>query len=98
MNALRITRAITAAMLCLVAPLAAAQAWPSKPVRMVAVFPPGGSVDQVARVLAQQLSVQLGQTFLVENKGGASGSIGPPKSRALRRTATRSRSCSTLTP
>jgi tripartite-type tricarboxylate transporter receptor subunit TctC len=76
MNAMRITRAITAAMLCLATPLAAAQAWPSKPVRMVAVFPPGGSVDQVARVLAQQLSVQLGQTFLVDNKGGASGSIG----------------------
>jgi len=76
MNALRIIRAVAAAMLCLAASLAAAQAWPAKPVRLVAVFPPGGSVDQVARVLAQQLSVQLGQTFLVDNKGGASGSIG----------------------
>jgi hypothetical protein len=76
MNAKRLTRAVAAAILCVVAPLAAAQAWPSKPVRLVAVFPPGGSVDQVARVLAQQLSVQLGQTFLVDNKGGASGSIG----------------------
>jgi len=56
--------------------LAAAQAWPARPVRMVAVFPPGGSVDQVARVLAQQLSTQLGQQFVVDNKGGASGSIG----------------------
>lgn len=55
---------------------AAAQAWPAKPVRMVAVFPPGGSVDQVARVLSQQLSQQLGQQFVVDNKGGASGSIG----------------------
>jgi tripartite-type tricarboxylate transporter receptor subunit TctC len=42
----------------------------------VAVFPPGGSVDQVARILAPQLSQQLGQTVIVENKGGASGSIG----------------------
>jgi tripartite-type tricarboxylate transporter receptor subunit TctC len=51
-------------------------AWPTKPVRMVAVFPPGGSVDQVARVLSAQLAQQLGQQFVVENKGGASGSIG----------------------
>ncbi|MEW5881262.1 MAG: tripartite tricarboxylate transporter substrate binding protein [Pseudomonadota bacterium] len=55
---------------------AAAPAWPTKPVRMVAVFPPGGSVDQVARVLSAQLAQQLGQQFVVENKGGASGSIG----------------------
>jgi tripartite-type tricarboxylate transporter receptor subunit TctC len=58
------------------APPAAGQSWPSKPVRIIAVFPPGGSVDQVARVLGQQLSVQTGQTFIVENRGGASGSIG----------------------
>jgi len=56
---------------------AAAQAWPAKqPIRLVAVFPPGGSVDQVARILAQPLSQQLGQSVIVENKGGASGSIG----------------------
>ncbi|MDL1861118.1 tripartite tricarboxylate transporter substrate binding protein [Betaproteobacteria bacterium PRO7] len=53
-----------------------AAAWPAKPVRIVAVFPPGGSVDQVARVLSAQLAQQLGQQFVVENKGGASGSIG----------------------
>src|SRR6516225_9229381 len=58
-------------------PSAAAQVWPSaKPVRIIAVFPPGGSVDQVARALAQQLNIQTGQTFVVENRGGASGSIG----------------------
>jgi tripartite-type tricarboxylate transporter receptor subunit TctC len=56
---------------------AAAQVWPSRqPIRLVAVFPPGGSVDQVARILAQPLSQQLGQSVIVENKGGASGSIG----------------------
>ena len=52
-------------------------AWPTRqPIRLVAVFPPGGSVDQVARILAQPLAQQLGQTVLVDNKGGASGSIG----------------------
>jgi tripartite-type tricarboxylate transporter receptor subunit TctC len=50
--------------------------WPSKPVRLIAVFPPGGSVDQVARVLAAQLTTQLNQQFIVENKGGGSGTIG----------------------
>ena len=70
-----------AALLCgLAAPLAAqaqAQAWPTKqPIKLVAVFPPGGSVDQVARILQPALQQQLGQTVIVDNKGGASGSIG----------------------
>jgi tripartite-type tricarboxylate transporter receptor subunit TctC len=55
----------------------AAQAWPSKQViRLIVVFPPGGSVDQVARILAQPLQAQLGQTIVVENKAGASGALG----------------------
>lgn len=64
--------------ICVTAPLSVqAQVWPSKqPIKLVAVFPPGGSVDQVARLLAQPLSQQLGQSVIVENKGGASGSIG----------------------
>jgi tripartite-type tricarboxylate transporter receptor subunit TctC len=54
-----------------------AQTWPTKgPIRLVAVFPPGGSVDQVARILAPALQQSLGQTVVVENKGGASGAIG----------------------
>jgi tripartite-type tricarboxylate transporter receptor subunit TctC len=53
-----------------------AQAWPNKNIRIISVFPPGGSVDQVSRVLAQQLTKQLGQSVVVENVGGASGSIG----------------------
>ena len=51
--------------------------WPTRgPIKLVAVFPPGGSVDQVARILAVPLQTQLGQSIIVENKGGASGSIG----------------------
>jgi tripartite-type tricarboxylate transporter receptor subunit TctC len=50
--------------------------WPAKPVKIIAVFPPGGSVDQVSRIFAAQLTAQTGQPFVVENKGGASGSIG----------------------
>ena len=64
------------ALAAALAPFAAAQSWPAKTVKVIAVFPPGGSVDQVARALAQQMSVQTGQTFIVDNRGGASGSIG----------------------
>jgi tripartite-type tricarboxylate transporter receptor subunit TctC len=70
-----IVAAIGAAGL-LVACVASAQQWPTKTVKMISVFPPGGSVDQVARILAQQLTTQLGQTFIVENRTGAAGSIG----------------------
>ena len=55
---------------------AAAQAWPTKPVKFVVPFPPGGSVDPLARLLGVRLSESLGQQFIVENKPGASGSIG----------------------
>ena len=62
--------------LCSVLP-AWGQAWPGKqPIKLIAVFPPGGSVDQVARILAPALQQQLGQTVVVDNKGGASGAIG----------------------
>ncbi|HET7404125.1 MAG TPA: tripartite tricarboxylate transporter substrate binding protein [Usitatibacter sp.] len=55
---------------------AMAQAWPTKTVRIISPFPPGGSVDQVSRLLAAQLSQQTGQQFIVENRSGASGVIG----------------------
>ena len=56
---------------------ALAQAWPTRqPIKLVAVFPPGGSVDQVARILAPPLAQQLGANVIVDNRGGASGSIG----------------------
>jgi tripartite-type tricarboxylate transporter receptor subunit TctC len=69
--------AIAATLLLATAQYAQAQAWPTKQaIKLVAVFPPGGSVDQVARLLAQPLSQQIGQSVIVENKGGASGAIG----------------------
>jgi tripartite-type tricarboxylate transporter receptor subunit TctC len=55
---------------------AQAQNWPTKPVKFIVPFPPGGSVDPLARLLAVKLSESLGQQFIVENKTGASGSIG----------------------
>ncbi len=70
-------RQILASLVGLAAASCFAQAWPTKqPIKLVAVFPPGGSVDQVARILSQPLQAQLNQTVIVENKGGASGSIG----------------------
>ncbi len=73
----RCLRGLLAGLGLLLAGAVWAQAWPSRqPIKLVAVFPPGGSVDQVARLLAPALSAQLGQSVIVENRGGASGSIG----------------------
>jgi tripartite-type tricarboxylate transporter receptor subunit TctC len=56
--------------------LASAQEWPSKPVKFIVPFPPGGSVDPLARLVSVKLSDSLKHQFIVENKPGASGSIG----------------------
>jgi tripartite-type tricarboxylate transporter receptor subunit TctC len=56
--------------------VAAAQDYPSRPVKIVVPFPAGGSNDIIARILAQKLSERMGQQFVVENRGGAGGNIG----------------------
>lgn len=71
-------RALLTAAAALAAPsLATAQgAWPSGPIRIVVPFPPGGSTDALARLLAPRFQQELGVPIVVENRGGASGSLG----------------------
>ena len=61
---------------CAVAPTALAQTYPSKPVRLVSPYPPGGGTDATARIIAQALGEQMGQQVIVDSRGGASGRIG----------------------
>lgn len=56
-------------------PSAQAQNYPTKTVTVVVPYPPGGSVDGVARIIAQELSVSTGQAFVVENRAGGFGGI-----------------------
>lgn len=67
---------VVGAALALGAVSAAAQAYPSRPVRLIVPFAPGGFTDVVARILGQKLSQAMGQQFVVENKAGAGSTIG----------------------
>ncbi len=70
-------RAILVALsVLLIGGTATAQDYPSRPVKIVVPFPAGGSNDIIARILAQKLGERTGQTFLIENRGGAGGNIG----------------------
>jgi tripartite-type tricarboxylate transporter receptor subunit TctC len=68
--------ATAAAALPAVSHFAWAQAYPTRPVRIIVGFPPGGTADIIARLMSQWLSEHLGQQFIVENRPGASGNIG----------------------
>jgi tripartite-type tricarboxylate transporter receptor subunit TctC len=71
---------ILAVMACMAtgfpASAAAQDAWPNKPIRLISPFPPGGGTDAFARPLAGKLTAQLGQSVIIENRGGAGGTIG----------------------
>lgn len=77
---MRIARSILMCLLCLSSAVSIGSAWaqtyPNRPVRLIVPYPPGGGVDTAARLLAAGLADLLKQSFIVENRGGASGAIG----------------------
>ena len=75
MKAFRVFAAIIVGMLC-AGGVAWSQAYPAKPVRVIVPFPPGGANDIVARLVLPKLSEQMGQSFLIDNRAGAGGTIG----------------------
>ncbi|MDQ8726399.1 tripartite tricarboxylate transporter substrate binding protein [Bradyrhizobium sp. LHD-71] len=76
--AIRAAAVLTAAVAALAGatPPASAQSWPQRPVNLIVPFPAGGGTDAFARPLAAQLEIQLKQRFLIDNRGGAGGTIG----------------------
>ena len=68
--------AVAAGALCAAPALVQAQAYPVKPVRMIIAWPPGGANDIAGRIVAQKLTENTGQQFIVDNRGGASGILG----------------------
>jgi tripartite-type tricarboxylate transporter receptor subunit TctC len=76
MNRLQFLKAALAAAAIATAGAAWAQAYPSRPVRVIIPFPPGGTLDSVGRMLAQKMSQSTGQSFVIENRPGGNGMIG----------------------
>ncbi|MBL0093342.1 MAG: tripartite tricarboxylate transporter substrate binding protein [Piscinibacter sp.] len=72
----RLRRATLGLVLAAAAPWAAAQAWPAKPVTIVVPFPPGGGTDAFARPLFAVMTKNLGKQFVIDNRGGAGGTLG----------------------
>ena len=70
------TKSVAGAVLVFTAAIASAQSYPSRVVRMVVAYPPGGSIDVVARLVNQRLTTAFGHQFIIDNRAGAAGNIG----------------------
>jgi tripartite-type tricarboxylate transporter receptor subunit TctC len=73
---MKLAKSIAALLASLAAATALAQAYPSKPVKIVVPFAPGGNLDVTARLLGESMAKQLGQPFVIENRAGAGGALG----------------------
>jgi len=80
MTKLRMKKWLSGALVCLsgfsIAGLAHAQSWPTKPIKLIVPYPPGGGTDVIARIVQEPLAKELGQQVIIDNRGGAGGSIG----------------------
>ena len=80
MTKLKMKKWLSAAMVCLsgfsIVGLAHAQSWPTKQIKFIVPYPPGGGTDVIARIVQEPLSKELGQQVIIDNRGGAGGSIG----------------------
>jgi tripartite-type tricarboxylate transporter receptor subunit TctC len=80
MTKLKMKKWLSGALVCLsgvsIAGLAHAQSWPTKPIKLIVPYPPGGGTDVIARIVQEPLAKELGQQVIIDNRGGAGGSIG----------------------
>ena len=80
MTKLKMKKWLSGALVCLcgasTAGLAHAQSWPTKPIKLIVPYPPGGGTDVIARIVQEPLAKELGQQVIIDNRGGAGGSIG----------------------
>ena len=80
MTKLKMKKWLSGALVCLcgvsTVGLAHAQSWPTKPIKLIVPYPPGGGTDVIARIVQEPLAKELGQQVIIDNRGGAGGSIG----------------------
>ena len=76
MRGILVKSAMLLGLLAVAPQVASAQQWPTRPIKLICPFPAGGGTDQIARIVAEQLSKRLGQQVVVENRGGANGGLG----------------------